>query len=500
MRRALAAAALLVCALGTVRADTIHNLLLFQQNAPILDLDFTTMSTLPPYITFSRASTANDWVCTSDPPVMHTFAIDEPMLGVCDPVTGARLGWGIWDTALVGNKDARDLTTSNWTRSGTAVAVKDQTGVDGVANSASSLTASGANASACIFSGTNAKMRAASMFIKRLTGTGRIGVSQDGINWTYVQDQILTTAWRRVPYSGHYQSFAGARVCVLVETSGDAIAVDGVNGEDDRNLRYAAPSPVIYTGSVANSTRDLDFGRMSLVGLPGFDPNYFVIAAQFVMPKWKGSDPSTGRSAWQMDEGNGDMVLIGRTQTDPPNPPCYNTGMPPGCVDVNVNFAFIPVINNGKVRCSNIPNNNQAGLVPPGTNGEPETFVFKWNHYAADQDLNSMFIVCNPGTGAGNVTQLTPGGDINPPLTANLFKRLVFGRAPSEARGHDNVGMLNGYLMRLTIFSGGTDINTVLATMSSRAPLTDWTYILLPDGTPLAYETGTIIKCNKCAP
>jgi hypothetical protein len=71
---------------------------------------------------------------------------------------------------------ARDLTQSNWTKT-SATAALTATGVGGVANTASTLTASASNGTAVQNITSASAARSLSMFIKRRTGTGTVTIS-----------------------------------------------------------------------------------------------------------------------------------------------------------------------------------------------------------------------------------------------------------------------------------------------------------------------------------
>ena len=120
----------------------------------------------------------------------------------------------------------RDLTQAAWTLTN-ASAAKNQTGVDGVANSASSLTATGASAT-CLQAITLASaQRKQSAYVKRLAGSGVVEMTTDGgTTWTPV---TLTAEWARV--SAPAQTLANPSVGFRLATSGDAIAVDFVQNE-----------------------------------------------------------------------------------------------------------------------------------------------------------------------------------------------------------------------------------------------------------------------------
>lgn len=120
----------------------------------------------------------------------------------------------------------RDLTNAAWTKTN-ATAAKTQTGIDGVASSASLLTATAGNGT-CLQSVTLASsVRRQSAFVKRVTGSGTVQMTTDnGATWTAI---TVTSAWTRVTIPE--QTLANPVVGFRLVTNGDAIAVDMVQNE-----------------------------------------------------------------------------------------------------------------------------------------------------------------------------------------------------------------------------------------------------------------------------
>jgi len=145
----------------------------------------------------------------------------------------------------------RDATQTNWTKTNVTVA-KTQTGIDGVASSASSLTASSANGT-CIQTITlSSGSRTGSVYLKRITGTGTIQVTLDGT--TYSTVELSTTDWRRIVLSG---TVTNPTVGIRIVTSGDAVAMDFGQVEDGAFVT----SPIMTT--TATVTRAVDVASMS---------------------------------------------------------------------------------------------------------------------------------------------------------------------------------------------------------------------------------------------
>jgi hypothetical protein len=141
----------------------------------------------------------------------------------------------------------RDLTNAAWTATN-ITAAKDQTGIDGTANGASSITATAGNGTILQSITSASAARITSAFVKRITGTGNIDLTQDnGTTWTTV---TVTSSWTRVqvPSATVTNPIVGFRVV----TSGDAIAVDFVQEESGA----FTTSPIATT--TATVTRAID--------------------------------------------------------------------------------------------------------------------------------------------------------------------------------------------------------------------------------------------------
>jgi hypothetical protein len=141
----------------------------------------------------------------------------------------------------------RDLSNAAWTKSN-ITALKDQTGADGAANSASSLLATGANGTA-LQSITLASAAAfQSAYVKRLVGTGTINMTMDnGATWTAITP---TSAWTLL--SIPTQTLANPTVGFRIVTNGDKIAIDFVQNE---NGTFAS-SPIATTTTSATRAAD----------------------------------------------------------------------------------------------------------------------------------------------------------------------------------------------------------------------------------------------------
>lgn len=138
----------------------------------------------------------------------------------------------------------RDMSDASWVKVSTTAA-KTSTGIDGVGSSCSRVTATGANGTILQTLVAAASNRTYSCFIKRVTGTGEIDISEDGTTWTNVTSQINSATFSRVSIT---VSQLNAAFGLRLVTSGDAIDVDFNQFESGS----FASSPMDAAGAVRN--------------------------------------------------------------------------------------------------------------------------------------------------------------------------------------------------------------------------------------------------------
>jgi hypothetical protein len=153
---------------------------------------------------------------------------------------------------------SRDLTQAAWAATNVTVA-RNQVGIDGLANSACSLTATAGNGTVLQAVTDGSKARYFSVWIKRITGTGTVEVTLDnGSTWTAV---TVTSAYTRV---GATQTLANPTVGVRLVTDTDAVAVDFAQLED---AAYPS-SPIATAGSSATRAADVVTASVTSVASP----------------------------------------------------------------------------------------------------------------------------------------------------------------------------------------------------------------------------------------
>lgn len=174
-----------------------------------------------PAETFSRTTTKNYFDANG---VLQSAAIDQRAdAHYIGGVRTALLERGTTNSVV----SPRDLTNAAWVKTN-CTPLKDQIGIDGVANSASKLTASAANATCLQAIVLGSTLRNQSAFVKRITGSGVINMTMDnGATWTAV---TVTAGWTRVPIPN--QTLANPTVGFRIVTSGDVVAFDYVQNEN----------------------------------------------------------------------------------------------------------------------------------------------------------------------------------------------------------------------------------------------------------------------------
>lgn len=149
---------------------------------------------------------------------------------------------------------SRDLTQAGTWITVSMTTALDATGVGGVLNSASTITATLGNDTILqtIVNGSAAKVY--SCFVKRKTGTGKVYITMDGdTTRTEITSSLSTTGWTRVSMA---QTLANAVVGFKIETAGDAIYVDMCQHE---NLtHYTTPYPAT-SAAVTRNTDTLSY-------------------------------------------------------------------------------------------------------------------------------------------------------------------------------------------------------------------------------------------------
>lgn len=162
---------------------------------------------------------------------------------------------------------ARDMTNAAWTAGATMTVAQTSTGVDGVSNSASRLTAGAVTATNTITQliTAAASTRTYSCRIKRITGTGPVRLSQNNFaSNVEVSAQLVLNEWRLVQFAN---SVLNAVVGIQIDTNGDVLDVDMNQFEPD--ARASSPIPTTTVAVTRNADNLKYVAASNAVGATG---------------------------------------------------------------------------------------------------------------------------------------------------------------------------------------------------------------------------------------
>ena len=197
--------------------------------------------------TFATQSITGAWVRYS----ITGYNANNPTMGIRIATSGDSVY--VWGAQVEYNTTAStyEVITSQpaiWSKPNSTVAL-NQTGIDGVSNSASSLTATSTNATALQVVSTSAPAAyASSVYIKGLTVTGDIQVTLDGSTWSTVD--LSNGLWNRIVLTG---TLANPAIGVLITNSGDSVAMDYAQIE----AGAFATSAILTTSATVTRSADL---------------------------------------------------------------------------------------------------------------------------------------------------------------------------------------------------------------------------------------------------
>jgi hypothetical protein len=158
----------------------------------------------------------------------------------------------------------RDLTNAAWTKGATATVAKDQIGIDGVTNSASSFTGGAVSATNTVLQSITlaSSTRAQSAWVKRLVGSGVVNMTTDGgATWNAI---TLTGSYTLVQFS--QAAVTNPSVGFQITTLNDKIAVDVVQNEPGT---FATSSIITAAASVTRAADVVQFTGPALTALQG---------------------------------------------------------------------------------------------------------------------------------------------------------------------------------------------------------------------------------------
>lgn len=200
-----------------------------------------------PTATFTRATTAWTKLSTGLWASVASGSARSCYLGA-DTTVGAYGGYfaeGAGIQLVTPTASIRDMSDASWAKV-TITAAKTSTGIDGAGSSCSRVTATAGNGTILQTLVAAASNRTYSCFIKRITGTGEIDISEDGTTWTDITSQINSATFTRVSIT---VSQLNAAFGLRIVTNGDAIDVDFNQFE----AGAFATSPMATAGAARNT-------------------------------------------------------------------------------------------------------------------------------------------------------------------------------------------------------------------------------------------------------
>ena len=212
--------------------------------------EFNFMSALlDPRITYTHTN-ANRWGFNAAG-LLVNYAATLPVFDYGPMGGGACRGINIQNTTSMPLLWNRDLTNAAWTKTD-VTAAKDAVGLDGSANSCSTLTATAIGGKVTQAVTLASSLKCFYFYIKRKTGTGTVSLTMDdGVASTDITSQINSSTFTLAYMS---QTLANPVVGIIFGTSGDEVIVDC--GAIDISNGNIPSSPYISTTAAVSRVRD----------------------------------------------------------------------------------------------------------------------------------------------------------------------------------------------------------------------------------------------------
>lgn len=265
----------------------------------------------------------------------------------------------------------RDATNAAWSNTN-ITPLLNQTGIDGVANSASQLTAT-ANNAILSQSFTHASAgRISSVYLKRISGTGAVQITIDGTNWNTVN--LENGLWNRGVVTA--QTLPNSVFGIRITTSGDSVAMDYAQLENAPNGTMA--SFPIYTAS-ASATRAPDIcSRVDSVPYNGNQGTVYYKGIYYTNGSYNGGKSMTTITGSKSNDSiatftytsttgsSGSQKGSGRVRNIPYGPNSYNGPIIPTRIALSYNNNKLNACSDGGVTPSGVPSG--ANGTPIGSN------------------------------------------------------------------------------------------------------------------------------------
>lgn len=144
---------------------------------------------------------------------------------------------------------SREFTNAAWTATNVTVAQTSE-GADGTANGAARVTATAANGTLLQALTLASASRTFSIYVRRVTGTGTVELTQDGAAFTDRSGVISSTNWTQIILTA---TQANPTLGIRLGTNGDAVDVDFAQHE----AGAISTSPIVTTSATATRNADV---------------------------------------------------------------------------------------------------------------------------------------------------------------------------------------------------------------------------------------------------
>ena len=242
-----------------------------------------------PHLTYSGGSNGTFFDASG---VLQTSGTNSPRLD--HDLSGNSLGLLVEEQRVWRALHNQDLGNPVWTKVDISAA-KTATGLDGVANSASTVTAIEDNGTVLQTVTITSREMTVSVYVKRVTGSGDIDITDNnGTNWTTLTG-LSSSVWTRHDIT---RTQANPVFGFRIVTNTDTIEVDFVGLEEG-----AYPtSPVEVGASTVTRTED----QISTTDLSWFDP----LRGTFVVEAIAAPGLDSGGFIWSIEDADTPTVVI----------------------------------------------------------------------------------------------------------------------------------------------------------------------------------------------
>jgi len=211
---------------------------------------------------------------------------------------GTNGGYWFWDNIVNDCLYCRDWTQAgSWPASNMSTAL-DATGIDGSANTATTLTADAANATILQTITHASQDTTFSVWMRRVTGTGSIYITADGDGGGSETEKTITGSWAL--YYINVAALTNPVVGVKIATSGDVIEVDFSKSQLDS---FTHPGPPVLTTSSSASITSVNLVMPTVT----FDAAELTIVNELYM-----QDATKGEKTFQEVQADGSNFIVHR--------------------------------------------------------------------------------------------------------------------------------------------------------------------------------------------